>query len=91
MTLTSEQIAELLEAHCYRVVDNMSSNDLFSYAVAMMKESFDQNPGQGDTNLQMLIEDILVAEDGDDDSASEFIAGVLGNEVADEIMESTQF
>lgn len=91
MTLTSEQIADLCQAHCYRVIDNMDADDLFSYAVQMMYQSFDKNPGQGDTDVDMLIEDIWVAEGEDDDSTSEFIAGVVGNELADEIMKTTQF
>ena len=91
MTLTSEQISDLCQAHCYRVIDNMNHDDLVSYAVQMMYQSFDKNPGQNDTNLSMLVEDIWVAEGEDDDATSEFIAGVVGNELADEIMKNTQF
>lgn len=91
MNLTSEQANELLTAHCYRVIDNMNSDDLFSYAVQMMMQSFDQNPGSGDTDLEMLVEDIWVAEGEDEDSAQEFIAGVVGNDLAEEIVKSTQF
>ena len=90
-TLTSEQVSDLLQAHCYRVFDNMDADDLMSYAIQMMAQSFDKNPGQGDTDVEMLIEDIWVAEGEDDDSTSEFIAGVVGNETADEIMKTTQF
>ena len=89
--LTSDQTFDLLRTHCYRVVDNMTSADLMSYAVQMMIESFDKNPGQGDTNVDMLITDIWVAEGEDDDSTLEFIAGVVGDEIADEIMKTTQF
>jgi len=39
----------------------------------------------------MLIEDIWNAEGEDDDSTLEFIAGVVGDELADEIMKNTQF
>lgn len=91
MTLTSEQVQDLLTAHCYRVIDNMDMDDLVSYAVQMMASSFDQNPGQGDTDVDMLIEDIWVAEGEDDDSTHEFIAGVVGNELAEEIVKTTQF
>jgi hypothetical protein len=91
MTLTSEQVSELLTAHCYRVIDNMSSDDLFSYAMQMMIQSFDQNPGQSDTDIAMLIEDIWVAEGEDEDSTQEFIAGVVGNDLAEETMKTTQF
>ena len=91
MTLTSEQISDLLQDHCYRVINEMNHDDLFSYAVQMMMQSFDQNPGQGDTDVAMLIEDIWVAEGEDDDSTQEFIAGVVGDELAEEIMKTTQF
>jgi hypothetical protein len=91
MTLTSEQVSDLLVAHCNRVIDNMDMDDLVSYAVQMMMSSFDQNPGQGDTDVPMLIEDIWVAEGEDDDSTSEFISDILGNDLADEIIKTTQF
>ena len=89
--LTSEQVSDLLQAHCYRVIDNMDADDLMSYAIQMMAQSFDQNPGQGDIDVPMLIEDIWVAEGEDDDSTLEFIAGIVGNDLADEIMKNTQF
>jgi len=90
-TLTTEQVNDLLVAHCNRVIDNMDMDDLVSYAVQMMMTSFDQNPGQGDTDVDMLIEDIWVAEGEDDDSTQEFIAGVVGDELAEEIVKTTQF
>jgi hypothetical protein len=89
--LTSEQVSDLLQAHCYRVIDNMDADDLMSYAIQMMAQSFDQNPGQGDTDVPMLIEDIWVAEGEDDDSTLEFIADIVGNDLADEIVKTTQF
>ena len=91
MNLTSEQVSDLLQDHCYRVINEMDADDLFSYAVQMMMQSFDKNPGQGDTDVAMLIEDIWVAEGEDDDSTQEFIAGVVGNELAEEIVKTTQF
>jgi hypothetical protein len=91
MALTSEQVSDLLTAHCYRVIDNMEADDLFSYAMQMMMQSFDKNPGQSDTDVAMLIEDIWVAEGEDDDSTQEFIAGVVGNDLAEEIIKTTQF
>jgi hypothetical protein len=69
----------------------MDADDLFSYAVQMMMQSFDQNPGQGDTDVDMLIEDIWVAEGEDDDATQEFIAGVIGDDLAEEIVKTTQF
>ena len=91
MTLTSQQINDLATAHCYRVIDNMDADTLFSYAMQMMVQSFDKNPGQGDTDVNMLIEDIWIAEGEDDDSTQEFIAGVVGNELAEEIVKTAQF
>jgi hypothetical protein len=85
MTLTSEQVDNLLTSHCYRVINNMNHDDLISYAIQMMMGSFDVNPGMGDTDVNMLIHDIWIAEGEDDASTSEFIAGVVGNEIADEI------
>lgn len=73
--LSPNQINDLLTAHCYRVIDNMSSEDLFSYAMQMMQTSFDKNPGTNDTDLEMLVSDIWYAEGEDDDSTIEFIAG----------------
>lgn len=89
MSLTTEQVEDLLVAHCNRVIDNMDMDDLVSYAVQMMMTSFDKNPG--DTDVAMLIEDIWVAEGEDDDSTQEFIAGVVGDDLAEEIVKTTQF
>ncbi len=91
MTLTSEQISDLCQAHCYRVIEDMDMDDLISYAVQMMYNSFDKNFGEGDTDLDMLIEDIWVAEGEDDDSTEEFIAGIVGSDLASEIVKNTQF
>ena len=89
--LTSEQVSDLLIAHCYRVIENMDMDDLVSYAVEMMSLSFDKNPGQGDTDVPMLIQDIWIAEGEDDDSTQEFITGVVGYDLAKEIVQNTQF
>ena len=69
----------------------MEMDDLVSYAIQMMSQSFDKNPGQGDTDVPMLIQDIWVAEGEDDDSTSEFIGAIVGDDTADEIMKTTQF
>ena len=89
MTLTSEQVSDLLTAHCYRVIDAMDMDDLVSYAVQMMMESFGGKPNQVD--VDMLIQDIWVAEGEDDDATQEFIAGIVGDELAEEIVKTTQF
>jgi hypothetical protein len=91
MTLTTEQISDLCQAHCYRVIDAMDMDDLVSYAVQMMYQSFNKNPGQNDTDVDMLIEDIWVAEGEDNDSTEEFIAGIVGSDLAEQIMMTTQF
>lgn len=91
MTLSKEQLSDLCQAHCYRVIDNMDSDDLMSYAIQMMYQSFAKPSGYDDIDLDMLFEDIWVAEGEDDDATSEFISGVVGNELADEIMKTTQF
>jgi hypothetical protein len=91
MTLTSEQVNDLLVAHCYRVIEDMDMDDLVSYAVQLMMQSFDKDPGQGNTDFEGLIQDIWIAEGEDDDSTQEFIAGVVGDELAEEIIKTTQF
>ena len=84
MTLTSEQVDNLLTDHCYRVLNNMNHDDLLNCAMQMMKESFDVNPGMGDTDVDMLMRDIFIAEDDDEDSVYEFL---IGSGIEDEIAE----
>jgi hypothetical protein len=82
--LNENEINELLVAHCGRVIDNMSLDDLYSYAHDKMMESFDKDLGQGNTNVAMLVADIIRAEGGDKDSASEFICGCgIEGDIAD--------
>jgi len=70
----------------------MDLDDLISYGVQMMVSSFDKNPGQGDTDVEMLIEDIWVAEGEDEDSAAEFISGTgITPEVVSNLMKTYQF
>lgn len=75
MILSPEQIQAILSAHCYRVISDMEHSELFSYAIDKMKESFDTNPGMGDTNLNLLLGDMLRTEGNDEDSLSEFLTG----------------
>lgn len=93
MNLTPEQTQDLLTAHCYRVIDSMDADSLFSYAMQMMMDSFSKNPGQGDIDVDMLIEDIFIAEDEDEDSVTEFLIGTgIDPEVAEKLVtEETQF
>ncbi len=86
MNLTTEQVKDLCQAHCYRVIDQMNHDDLISYAVQMMYMSFEKNPGVGDIDVEMLISDIYVAEDEDDDSVREFISGTVGDEIAEQVI-----
>ena len=53
----------------------MNHDDLFNYAMQMMSESFDTNPGVGDIDVPMLMRDIFIAEDQDEDSVYEFLIG----------------
>ena len=91
MTLTTEQVSKLLQSHCLRVIDRMDEDELVSYAIKMMSQSFNQKWGEGDTDVPMLIQDIWIAEGEDDDSTSDFIGAIVGDELAEEIMKTTQF
>jgi hypothetical protein len=59
MALTPEKLRKILEAHCKRKVQGMDINELRSYALNGLKESFDKNPGVGDTDEFLLMEDII--------------------------------
>ena len=86
--LNEDQLNDLLIAHCNRVIENMGHDDLLSYALDKMMESFDKDPGVGNTDQSMLVEDIIRAEGGDKDSAAEFICGVgVEGDVADRLVE----
>jgi len=69
----------------------MNHKDLVSFAMQVMAQSFDKHPGQGDTDVAMLIEDVWIAEGEDDDATTEFIAGAVGNELADYLTKTYQF
>lgn len=87
MTLNSDQLHNLLAAHCYRVINEMQHDDLIAYATQMMMQSFEIDPGQGNYDLPMLVADIYTAEGEEEDGAHEFIAGVLNDELADRLMQ----
>lgn len=89
--LTAEQKTELLQSHCNRLIEQMDMDTLVAYANEMMAQSFDKNPGCGDTDMDMLFRDIYIAESEDLDSTEEFIAGVVGNDIAEEIIKNTEF
>lgn len=86
MILNPDQLHNLLAAHCYRVISEMQNDDLIAYATQMMMQCFEENPGQGNYDLPMLVADIYTAEGEDEDGAHEFIAGVLDDDLADRLM-----
>lgn len=91
MSLTADQVNDILVAHCHRVIDSMDMDDLISYAMQMMMQSFDANPGQGDTDLEMLMTDVFIAEDEDEDSVYEFLVGVgINNDTASTLVNRCQ-
>lgn len=88
MSLSQEQISALVHDHCFRVVDGWDSDTLMAYAISMMVDSFDKDPGQGNTDLEMLVEDIINHEGGDYDSAYEFLVGAgVDEDTAEELIE----
>jgi hypothetical protein len=85
--LTPEQIQNLVIGHCDRVISQMSPLGLKSYAMKMMAGSFDKDPGQGNTDLAMLVTDIYEVEEEDSDSVHEFMVGAgLTNEQAEDLL-----
>jgi hypothetical protein len=86
--IPQEQIQDILDAHCRRVIDGMNHDDLYNYALNQMKQSFDENPGFGDTSLTFLMNDIKKAEGQDLDSVSEFLTGVgVEDKLIDDLMD----
>jgi hypothetical protein len=71
--LNSKQIHCILESHCYDVIDSMDMDDLVSYALHQMMQSFDKNPGVGDTDVNELIEDIWVFKGEDEKETIQFL------------------
>jgi hypothetical protein len=65
----------------------MDADDLYNYAFRMMTESFDKDPGVGNTDIPLLIRDIFIAENDDEDSVHEFIVGSsISNEDATQLI-----
>ncbi len=56
MALTNTELKQLAEAHAYRVIDNMSASELFSYAVDQLTDTFDVG------SPDKLLADILAYE-----------------------------
>jgi hypothetical protein len=55
----SPEWTKVLEAHCKRVVDEMSHDELKAYARQMKSSSFDACFGDGDSILEDLVDDIV--------------------------------
>lgn len=89
MSISPENLQIVLESHCRRVLDNMSQEELYSFALQSMMQSFDQNPGVGDTDIHLLGLSIMREEECDEDSVSEFLTGCgLENEEIDSLIVS---
>ncbi len=73
--LTHEQLREVAYCHAERLVAKMSLNELKDLALRYVIGSFDNTPGEEDTNEWLLINDIRRVECGDDDSVFEFLVG----------------
>lgn len=90
MKLTPEQINKILEAHCKRKVQGMDINELRSYALNGLKEAFDKNRGSGDTDVILLMEDIIEHDHcyGDDiiDSREFLISCGIDKKEAEELI-----
>lgn len=83
MALTNTELKQLAEAHAYRVIDNMSASELFSYAVDQLTDTFDVG------SPDKLLADILAYEGEDMDSAAEFMIGAgVPESVVDEALEA---
>ena len=83
MALTNTELKQLAEAHAYRIIDNMSASELFSYAIDQLIDTFDV----GSPNK--LLADILAYEGEDMDSAAEFMIGAgVPESVVDEALET---
>ena len=89
--LSELQTQELLTAYCYKKVSEIDQEDLFTYATRLLAESYIENSGQFNVDIDTLIEDIWEAQ-GENEGATElFIANVVGHDIAEKIMETTQY
>ncbi len=53
----------------------LNQEELYSYALNSMMNSYEKNPGYSDTDLNLLVRDIFKLEGNDVDSVSEFLTG----------------
>jgi hypothetical protein len=90
--LTFGQVQDVLKSHCDRVISAMSYEDLQRYAKIEMMKSFNKFPGQLNTDIERLIDDIAIQEDNDWDSINEFLLGCgIATHVVDMIMKEHEF
>ena len=88
--LNQEQIRSLVNDHCCRVVDGWDSDTLMEYAISVMVDSFDKDPGTGVIDMDMLVEDIINHEGGDCGSAYEFLVGAgVDEDTADALINNS--
>jgi hypothetical protein len=73
MELTKEQALSLLVNHCSRVIVNMDRQDLESYAILLMTESFTSD---GKIDVDAVVEELIEYEDGELHAAAEFLIGL---------------
>ena len=76
MALTSEQLREILEAHCQQVIDGWDEKTLVSFAFDKMMESFgadaDKVPGVSNVVVDDVLEDVF-NHFGETDDAVNFL------------------
>jgi hypothetical protein len=89
MSISSEW-TKVLDAHCHRVIESMSLDELKAYAHQMKRMSFDASFGDGDTILDDLIEDVVEYDnacgEGDKTSKVFLIDCGISEELADETL-----
>lgn len=73
MKISPKQLYHLAEVHSERVVDSLDEEHLREYAYHAMVQSFDTNPGVGDTNLEALVRDMIDYEGGNSDPVFRFL------------------
>jgi hypothetical protein len=78
MELTKEQALSLVVNHYSRVIVNMDRQDLESYAILLMTESF-MSDGKIDVDaidVDAVVEELIDYEGGELDAAAEFLIGL---------------
>jgi hypothetical protein len=89
MTITAQQVNDLCESHCYRVLDDMGPDNVRFLACQAMINKFCDD--EDSIDLEKLVKDIYDIELEDKDSTIKFITNVVGNETLEEILKEVQF